>query len=213
MLIEKDIRDLIEQRYIQPIQEISIKVEENKESINEEFSKSYNAKTKEEMLLHFRRAVEMLTKSKLLLTVTALTSNNMVAIRKENFLQFVDDRYYTPLQLNCFMDIFKIETKNFKTMSNNSLISEPHIGLVINYILEHFTNTFTRFSNRNMEYFYIYEFFYKNGQEVKEILSYLNSYHFSTEEDWLTLYNTDIKVIRKKVGNVYNEIKILLGKI
>lgn len=213
MLIEKDIRDLIEQRYIQPIQEISIKVEENKESINEEFSKSYNAKTKEEMLLHFRRAVEMLTKSKLLLTVTALTSNNMVAIRKENFLQFVDDRYYTPLQLNCFMDIFKIETKNFKTMSNNSLISEPHIGLVINYILEHFTNTFTRFSNRNMEYFYIYEFFYKNGQEVKEILSYLNSYHFSTEEDWLTLYNTDIKVIRKKVGNIYNEIKILLGKI
>jgi len=213
MLIEKDIRDLIEQRYIQPIQEISIKVEENKGSINEEFSKSYNAKTKEEMLLHFRRAVEMLTKSKLLLTVTALTSNNMVAIRKENFLQFVDDRYYTPLQLNCFMDIFKIETKNFKTMSNNSLISEPHIGLVINYILEHFTNTFTRFSNRNMEYFYIYEFFYKNGQEVKEILSYLNSYHFSTEEDWLTLYNTDIKVIRKKVGNIYNEIKILLGKI
>lgn len=213
MLIEKDIRDLIEQRYIQPIQEISIKVEENKGSINEEFSKSYNAKTKEEMLLHFRRAVEMLTKSKLLLTVTALTSNNMVAIRKENFLQFVDDRYYTPLQLNCFMDIFKIETKNFKTMSNNSLISEPHIGLVINYILEHFTNTFTRFSNRNMEYFYIYEFFYKNGQEVKEILSYLNSYHFSIEEDWLTLYNTDIKVIRKKVGNIYNEIKILLGKI
>lgn len=213
MLAEKDIRSLIEERYIQPIQDISIKVEANKGSINEEFSKSYNAKTKEEMLLHFRRAIEMLTKSKLLLTVTALTSNNMVAIRKENFLQFVDDRYYTPLQLNCFMDIFKIETKNFKTMSNNSLISEPHIGLVINYILEHFTNTFTRFSNRNMEYFYIYEFFYKNGQEVKEILSYLNAYHFSTEEDWLTLYNTDVKLIRKKIGTIYNEVKILLEKI
>lgn len=213
MLAEKDIRSLIEKRYIQPIQDISIKVEANKGNINEEFSKSYNAKTKEEMLLHFRRAIEMLTKSKLLLTVTALTSNNMVAIRKENFLQFVDDRYYTPLQLNCFMDIFKIETKNFKTMSNNSLISEPHIGLVINYILEHFTNTFTRFSNRNMEYFYIYEFFYKNGQEVKEILSYLNAYHFSTEEDWLTLYNTDVKLIRKKIGTIYNEVKILLGKI
>mgnify|MGYP003296050070 CR=1 FL=1 len=156
---------------------------------------------------------EVIVKSKLLLTVTALTSNNMVAIRKENFLQFVDDRYYTPLQLNCFMDIFKIETKNFKTMSNNSLISEPHIGLVINYILEHFTNTFTRFSNRNMEYFYIYEFFYKNGQEIKEILSYLNAYHFSTEEDWLTLYNTDVKLIRKKIGTIYNEVKILLGKI
>lgn len=213
MLAEKDIQELIEQRYIQPIKDISIIIEENKKLIKEQFFKSYNSNTKEEMLLRFRRAVEMLVKTDLLLTVTSLTNQGLIAIRKENFLQFVDDRYYTPLQTSTFMDIFRIETKNFKTMSNTPLIVEPHIGLVINYILEHFTNTFTRFSNRNMEYFYIYEFFYKNGQEIKEILAYLNSYHFSREKEWVDLYNTQIEDIKEKVECIYNEVKNLLEKI
>lgn len=213
MLAEKDIQELIEQRYIQPIKDISIIIEENKRAIEEQFFKSYNSTTKEEMLLRFRRAVEMLTKTDLLLTVTSLTNQGLIAIRKENFLQFVDDRYYTPLQISTFMDIFRMETKNFKTMSSTPLIVEPHIGLVINYILEHFTNTFTRFSNRNMEYFYIYEFFYKSGQEIKEILAYLNSYHFSREKEWVDLYNTQIEDIKSKVEYIYNEVKNLLKKI
>ena len=122
MLAESDINELLKDRYLEPIKQISKEVEENKRLILNEFLKSYNSKTKEEMLLHFRRAIEMLVRSDLLLSVTTLSNDKIVAIRKENFLQFVDDRYYTPLHLSCFMDIFKIETKDFKCISNLSLI-------------------------------------------------------------------------------------------
>ena len=212
MLAESDINELLKDRYLEPIKQISKEVEENKRLILNEFLKSYNSKTKEEMLLHFRRAIEMLVRSDLLLSVTTLSNDKIVAIRKENFLQFVDDRYYTPLHLSCFMDIFKIETKDFKCISNN-IISEPHIGVVINYILEHYTNTFTRFLNRNLEYYYIYEFFYKNGQAIKDILAYLNSYHYLKEENWINLYNTPIKEIKDKISPLIEEIKNLLIKI
>ena len=212
MLAESDINELLKDRYLEPIKQILKEVEENKRLILNEFLKSYNSKTKEEMLLHFRRAIEMLVRSDLLLSVTTLSNDKIVAIRKENFLQFVDDRYYTPLHLSCFMDIFKIETKDFKCISNN-IISEPHIGVVINYILEHYTNTFTRFLNRNLEYYYIYEFFYKNGQAIKDILAYLNSYHYLKEENWINLYNTPIKEIKDKISPLIEEIKNLLIKI
>lgn len=212
MLAESDINELLKDRYLEPIKQISKEVEENKRLISDEFLKSYNSKTKEEMLLHFRRAIEMLVRSDLLLSVTTLSNDKIVAIRKENFLQFVDDRYYTPLHLSCFMDIFKIETKDFKCISNN-IINEPHIGVVINYILEHYTNTFTRFLNRNLEYYYIYEFFYKNGQAIKDILAYLNSYHYLKEENWINLYNTPIKEIKDKIYPLIEEIKNLLIKI
>lgn len=212
MLAESDINELLKDRYLEPIKQISKEVEENKRLILNEFLKSYNSKTKEEMLLHFRRAIEMLVRSDLLLSVTTLSNDKIVAIRKENFLQFVDDRYYTPLHLSCFMDIFKIETKDFKCISNN-IISEPHIGVVINYILEHYTNTFTRFLNRNLEYYYIYEFFYKNGQAIKDILAYLNSYHYLKEKNWINLYNTPIKEIKDKIYPLIEEIKNLLIKI
>ena len=212
MLAESDINELLKDRYLEPIKQISKEVEENKRLISNEFLKSYNSKTKEEMLLHFRRAIEMLVRSDLLLSVTTLSNDKIVAIRKENFLQFVDDRYYTPLHLSCFMDIFKIETKDFKCISNN-IINEPHIGVVINYILEHYTNTFTRFLNRNLEYYYIYEFFYKNGQAIKDILAYLNSYHYLKEENWINLYNTPIKEIKDKIYPLIEEIRNLLIKI
>ena len=212
MLAESDIQELINERYIEPIKELSLVVENNKKNIENEFLKSYSSNTKEEMLLSFRRAIEMLIKSDLLLSVTTLSNERIIAIRKENFLQFVDDRYYTPLHLSCFIDIFRIETKDFKCISNN-IVNEPHIGLIISYILEHFTNTFTRFVNRNLEYFYIYEFFYKNGQSIKDILSYLNAYHYLNEENWINLYNTPIEEIRSKISLLYDEIKILLKKI
>lgn len=212
MLVESDIRELINERYMEPIKELSLMVENNKKNIEEEFLKSCNSNTKEEMLLRFRRAIEMLVRSDLLLSVTTLSNDRIVAIRKENFLQFVDDRYYTPLHLSCFMDIFKIETKDFKCISNN-IVNEPHIGLVINYILEHFTNTFTRFLNRNLEYYYIYEFFYKNGQSIKDILAYLNSYHYLKEDSWINLYNTSKEDIKNKITPLIEEIKNLLGKI
>ena len=212
MLVESDIRELINKRYMEPIKELSLMVEENKKDIEKEFLKAYNSNTKEEMLLSFRRAIEMLVRSDLLLSVTTLSNDKVVAIRKENFLQFVDDRYYTPLHLSCFMDIFKVETKDFKCISSN-IVNEPHIGLVINYILEHFTNTFTRFLNRNLEYYYIYEFFYKNGQAIKDILAYLNSYHYLKEKDWIDLYNTPIDNIKDKIVVLVEEVKNLLKKI
>lgn len=212
MLVEGDIRELLEGRYIEPIKVLSKKVDSNEKEIEDEMSISYHSNTKEEMLLHFRRAMEMLIKSELLLTVDTLSNNITIAIRKENFLQFVDDRYYTPLQLSSFMNIFKIETKDYKCISNN-LMGEPHIGLVISYILEHFTNTFTRFMNRNPEYYYIYEFFYQNGTEIKKILSYLNAYHYIDCEEWKKLYNVNLEVVRQEVSSIYNKIVELFQKI
>lgn len=214
MLTENDIKELIDNRYIQPIKDISFKIKENKQDIDAEFQKSCSSNIKEEMLLHFRRAVEMLIKSDLLLSVTTLSSNNIIAVRKENFLQLLDDRYYSKLQVTCFMDTFRIETNEYKSLfPNGAIVNEPHIGLVISYILNHYTNTFTRFTNRNLEYYYIYEFFYKNGQEIKEVLTYLNSYHYSKEDDWIVLYNTDIEEIRTKIISIYNEVKKILSKI
>ena len=114
MLTENDIKELIDNRYIQPIKDISFKIKENKQDIDAEFQKSCSSNIKEEMLLHFRRAVEMLIKSDLLLSVTTLSSNNIIAVRKENFLQLLDDRYYSKLQVTCFMDTFRIETNEYK---------------------------------------------------------------------------------------------------
>ena len=77
MLAESDINELLKDRYLEPIKQISKEVEENKRLISNEFLKSYNSKTKEEMLLHFRRAIEMLVKSDLLLSVTTLSNDNL----------------------------------------------------------------------------------------------------------------------------------------
>ena len=212
MLIEKDIRSLMEERYIKPMKDLSQSVEEIKKKIKEEIKKIKNSKSKEYKLLHFRRVMEMLVQSNLILAVTTLSSNEIIAIRKDNFLQYVDDRYYTPFHLGSFMDIFKVETKNFKSISSN-LTTEPHIGLTINYILEHFTNTFTRFINRNSEYYYIYEFFYRNGVNIKKILSYLNSYHYIKDKEWENLYNVDIEVINSEICSIFEDLEELLNKI
>lgn len=212
MLVEKDIRNIIEGRYIEPLKKLSKSVEVTKKEIENELMDTQLSTNKEYKLLHFRRVMEMLVQSDLLLTVTTLSNNEIVAIRKENFLQYIDDRYYTPLHLSSFIDIFKIETKNFKSISNN-LTTEPHIGLVINYILEHFTNTFTRFMNRNAEYYYIYEFFYKNGVAIKKVFSYLNSYHYIKEESWDTLYNVDIKTVNNEICSIFKDLVELLEKI
>lgn len=212
MLVEKDIRSLMEERYIKPMKELSKSVEDTKKEIKEEIRNVKNSKNKEYKLLHFRRVMEMLIQSNMILTVTTLSSNAVIAIRKDNFLQYIDDRYYTPFHLGCFMDIFKVETKNFKSISNN-LTTEPHIGLVINYIIEHFTNTFTRFINRNSEYYYIYEFFYRNGIKIKKVLSYLNSYHYIKSEEWINLYNVDIETIKDEINEIFEDLEGLLEKI
>lgn len=211
MLTDGDIKCLINDRYVKPVKELNDLVICNKKEIEQQMMKTYNVESKEYMLLHFRRAVEMLIKSDLLLTVTALSNDEIVAVRKENFLQLVDDRYYSTLQLSSFMDIFKIETKDFKCISS-TMVGEPHIGLVINYILEHFTNTFTRFMNRNAEYYHIYEFFYKYGVEIKKVLSYLNAYHYNKDEEWEGLYNVNSATVQCSIDGIFEEIQYLLDK-
>lgn len=211
MLTDGDIKCLINDRYVKPVKELNDLVIYNKKEIEQQMKKTYDVESKEHMLLHFRRAIEMLIKSDLLLTVTALSNNELVAVRKENFLQLVDDRYYSTLQLSSFMDIFKIETKDFKCISN-TMVGEPHIGLVINYILEHFTNTFTRFMNRNAEYYHIYEFFYKYGVEIKKVLSYLNAYHYNKDEEWEGLYNVNSATVQCSIDGIFEEMQYLLDK-
>ena len=47
MLAESDINELLKDRYLEPIKQISKEVEENKRLILNEFLKSYNSKTKD----------------------------------------------------------------------------------------------------------------------------------------------------------------------
>ena len=212
MVAEYRLKEIINERYIKPLDKLSKECQKNQKEILDLLKKTLNTSSKEECLLNFRRAMEMLIRKPLLLTVTALSSETLIAIRDENFLQFIDDRYYSPLQLSSFLDIFKIETKDYKLIQNFNSSNDPHIGLIINYILGHYNTTFRKFMNRNVEYYYMYSFFFEYGEQIKEILNYLNAYHYSEDKNWEKLYKVKLPDIHNKIQFLYPNLKKELEK-
>lgn len=210
----ENLQNLINQNLVKPIRELNNQLLNNQKEVLDFFANNViNTNNKEKMLLNFRRGLEMMIKKQLFVTVTSNSTNKIVAVRKDNFLQLLDDRYYSELQLSTFLDIFKVETNNFKNLTNNGQLNEPHIKLVVNYILAHYNTTFRKFLNRNIEYYYMYKFFFINGEEIKQILSFLNSYHYEEGEENLTLYNTELKDIKDYIIDIYNKIDILFKQI
>jgi hypothetical protein len=180
-------------------------VEKNKDEIDKFFlDEVLESKNKEEMLLLFRRGIEMIVKKPFILTTKSLTTGNLIAVRKDNVLQLLDDRYYESFKLSSFVDLFLLETKNLVN-------GEPHIKLLINYIEGHYNTTFRKFMNRNTEYYNIYKFFFNYGEDIKYVLNILNSYHYTNEIE--ELYYTDENDIKIKVSSIYNVVKELLGKL
>ena len=187
---------------VDKLKDLNIEILRSEDEISTFFlNEVLSTDNKEKMLLNFRRGMEMIIKKPLLVTIKSLSTNKIIAVRNDNLLQLLDRRYYSELQLSSFLDIFKIETNDFKSL--NILGNEPHLKLIINYILSHYNTTFRKFMNRNEEYFYIYKYFFDNGENIKRVLDYLNSYHYS--EDTKTLFDTlDKKLISKEINQIYD---------
>ena len=56
-------------------------------------------------------------------------------------------------------------------------------------------------------FYYIYKFFFENGELIKEILGYLNAYHYSLEDE--PLYNVEINEVVEKIQVIYNNVEKL----
>jgi hypothetical protein len=208
---DSNLKDLIDKEMNNLIIDLRIDSYRSGDEITTFFlNKVLSSNSKEEMLLQFRRGIEMLVKKPLIMTVTSKSTDKIIAVRNDNFLQLLDDRYYSKVQLSSFMDLFKVETNSFKSLN---IIGEPHIKLIINYILLHYNTTFRKFMNRNWEYYYIYKFFFDNGEEIKYLLSVLNSYHYSEDENDEVLYNVGIDEVKHSVSLIYEKICELLQNV
>ena len=202
---EKSLLDIVKEDIEAPIHNLQNDIYNNVEKIASFFNNEIlSSNNKERILLNFRRGMEMLIKMPLLITTKSLSTNKIIVVRNDNLLQLIDDRYYSKMQLSSFLDIFKIETNDYKALN---IMGEPHIKLVINYILSHYNTTFRKFMNRNEEYYYIYKFFFENGELIKEILGDLNAYHDSLEDE--PLYNVEINEVLDKIQVIYNNVEKL----
>lgn len=209
--MEDELTNTINQKFIVPLNKINNDILSNKVKI---FSclevDVLGADNKEKLLLNFRRCLEMVIQMPLFITTTSLTTNKIIVVRKDNLSQLLDDRYYSNFQLSSFLDIFKIETNDYKSLN---LIGGniPHIKLVINYIIGHYNTTFRKFMNRNIQYYYMYKFFFDNGEKIKGILDLLNSYHYSLENEHI--YQTlNFEAIYDDILNMREKIVELLDK-
>ena len=210
----ENLQVLINKKFINPVKDLNLQVLKTEDEIttfilNEVLDKKIN---NERMLLNFRRVLERIINVPLFVTTISKSTNKIIAVRNDNFLQLLDDRYYTSLQLSSFLDIFKIETNNY---NNLIMVGEkPHIKLVINYIMSHYNTTFRKFMNRNKEYYYMYKFFFDNAENIKEILDILNSYHYSEDKESNLIYNnTNFDIVRIKITTIYNSLLEVFDKI
>lgn len=211
--MEKDsnLKDLVDKEFNNLIRDLRLGSFKSGDEITTFIlDKVLNTNNKEEMLLQFRRSLEMLIKKPLIIAVTSKSTNKIIAVRDDNFLQLLDDRYYSKIHLSSFIDLFKVETNDFKSLN---IIGEPHIKLVINYILSHYNTTFRKFMNRNSEYYYIYKFFFDYGEDIKYLLNILNSYHYSEDLESNILYNIEFDEVKQKATYIYERICELLEKI
>lgn len=199
---KKNLMNIIEENFVDKLKDLNIEILRSEDEISTFFlNEVLSTDNKEKMLLNFRRGMEMIIKKPLLVTIKSLSTNKIIAVRNDNLLQLLDRRYYSELQLSSFLDIFKIETNDFKSL--NILGNEPHLKLIINYILSHYNTTFRKFMNRNEEYFYIYKYFFDNGERIKKVLEYLNSYHYSKDTE-IIYYNLNIEEINEEVKEIYD---------
>lgn len=164
---------------------------------------------KGELLLEFRRYIEMLLRVDTILCVKNVYDNKISAINQENLLFHLDKKYYSDFQLCSFMDIFKIETNNYKKIFWGDSDIPPHLGAILKYVENHYNTTYRFFRNRNSEYHYIYTILYRKNFEIRNLIDILNAYHYEENEESLRLYNFGINEVKEKVENVVSEI----GKI
>lgn len=162
---------------------------------------------KGEILLEFRRYIEMLLRVDTILCVRNVYDNKISAISSENMIFYLDRKYYTDFEICSFMDIFKIETNNFKKLNWGESEILPHLGAILRYIQEHYNTTYRFFNNRNLEYHYIYTTLYNNNEKIKEVISILNSYHYEMNENSLRLYNMEAEEVKTKIKEIVLEIE------
>ena len=159
------------------------------------------------LLLEFRRALERLTRENLILAVRNIYDNKIITIRPEDMVFYLDKKYYSSFVAVSFMDIFKIETNDFKKIFWNSQALEPHIGLILNYIQSNYNTTYRFFRNRNADYHTIYSFLYDNYEPIKELLTILNAYHYTKDLENLQLYNVGYQYCKEKIDLVIQNLK------
>lgn len=164
-------------------------------------------KNKGEILLEFRRYIEMILRENTILCVRNVYDDKISAINQENIIFYLDRKYYSDFEVCSFMDIFKIETKNYKKIYWGESDIPPHLGAILDYVENHYNSTYRFFNNRNLEYHYIYTILYKKNFEIRELISILNSYHYETDERSLQLYDMKLEDIIGKIQDVVLEIK------
>lgn len=209
---KKNLIDVVNEEIVDRMCGLNVEIFRSEDKVTTFFLNNvFDDENKEKMLLNFRRGMEMLVRVPLFVTTTSLSTNKIIAVRNDNLLQLLDNRYYSPLQLSSFLDIFKIETNDYKSL-NISVANEPHIKLIINYILNHYNTTFRKFMNRNAEYFFLYKYFFDNGEKIKNVLDYLNSYHYSVETEYV-YENLKTSVIKEEIFELYNDLLVVFQNI
>ena len=168
---------------------------------------------KASLLLGFRRFIEMLLRVDTILAVENIYDKKNFAISSENIIFYLDRRYYSDFKVISFMDIFKIETSNYKRLYWYNENLPPHLGLILKYVESHYNTTYRFFTNRNLEYHCIYTILYQLNSEIKEIINILNSYHYLTDEESLKLYNISFEEVYKKIDFVLEKIEKFLSLV
>lgn len=164
-------------------------------------------RNKSELLLEFRRYIEMILRLETILCVRNVYDRKISAVSNENLIFYLDRRYYSDFEICSFMDIFKIETNSYKKIFWGESNIQPHLGIILKYVKEHYNTTYRFFSNRNIEYHYIYTVLYTLNDEIKEVIDILNSYHYETSEKNLEMYNTKIKDVKTKIKYILKKMK------
>lgn len=169
-----------------------------------------NIDNKGTLLLEFRRFMEQLLRTDIVLCVENKYDKKITAINMENILFHLDRKYYSNFKVVSFMEIFKIETNDYaKIFWKQNTNIPPHLGVILNYVERNYNTSYRFFANRNMEYHCIYTILYQLNAEIKELLNMLNSYHYMTDTENLRLYNVDFKTVRNKVEYVISKIEKL----
>ena len=187
--------------------------ETNFSGLFEKIEKIKNIKNKEQLLLEFRRFIEMLLRTNIILCTRNVYDSKITVISPENYIFYIDRKYYEPFQMTSFMEIFRIETSDFKQLFWNSGETLPHLGLILNYVLSRYNTTYRFFKNRNAEYHKIYTILYKYNKEIRELVEILNSYHYMIDQRNVELYNMSYREIKKKAIPLLENIKEFLTKI